>query len=205
MDNIDLNKMSENEVIEYCRPIVRKIIQKHYKNHREFTRVHMISFDELEQFGMIGVLEGIRTFNDTKGMKLSSYLFSRITSAVNRYSKKASLRNINNYSYDLVDTVSLNFNVGMGSGDGEEWINVLATKKDYFEEKTEDLVIEQAIKKLMNDESIQKDYLAFLVCRIEGDSVLKISKKFKISRHQIQNILNKFEAKTSEILKLEVK
>lgn len=201
----DLNKMSENEIVEYYRPIVRKIIEKYFKNHRKFSEVHMFSFDELEQFGMIGVMEGVRTFDATKGMKLSSHLFNRIISAINRYGKKASLRSVNNYSYDIVDTVSLNSHVEVQGGYGDEWINLLPMETDYYEKKNDDMLIEQAINKLLNEKSIRKDYIAFLICRMEGESVLKISKKFNISGYHVRNALKMFEAKTADMLKLEVK
>lgn len=71
--------MSNEEFIQFI-PIIKNVISKYkYCN---------IDYDDLFQIGSIAVLEGYKRFNDNKGMKLNTYLFSCITWAINKELEK---------------------------------------------------------------------------------------------------------------------
>ena len=201
MNNLNLDEMTEEEVIEYCRPLIPKIIRKYFSNHIKYMHYHMYTMDELIQFGMMGVLQAIRTYDKSKDVRVATHIINHIKYSVHDNSKQASLRNMNRYSYELVDMESLNVHVK----DDERNVEILECLPSYekgIDRVEDELFIKATVNKLFNEKSISKEYVAFLVYRLHGKTISQISKIFSTTVYHIRSILEKYRQRACSVLEL---
>lgn len=74
--------MCNEDYLEF-EPLLLKVVSKYAMNP-------YMTIEDLKQVGAIGMVKGFRTYNPSKGMKLSTYLYKNIEWAI--------LRELNNYS-----------------------------------------------------------------------------------------------------------
>ena len=70
--------MITNEEIKKWKPLVKKISYKYINNP------YRLELEDIEQIGYIGLIKGLRKFDNAKGNKLVSYLYSNIKWTIDR-------------------------------------------------------------------------------------------------------------------------
>ena len=74
--------MTNSDYLEY-EPLLMKVVSKYAMNP-------YMTIEDLKQVGAIGMVKGFRTYDESRGMKLSTYLYKTIEWAI--------LQELNNYS-----------------------------------------------------------------------------------------------------------
>ena len=70
--------MVTNEDVKKWKPLVKKISYKYINNP------YRLELEDIEQIGYIGLIKGLRKFDNAKGNKLVSYLYSNIKWTIDR-------------------------------------------------------------------------------------------------------------------------
>lgn len=203
MDNLDWKSLTEDDIVRHYKPIITKVINSCFSNYHEYLKVHMFSYEELEHFGMIGIMEAARTFDESKNCKFKTHVVNRIKFAILNYSKEASLRSKNKYTSEVLNVSSLNEIIPSSDGVDGEIIDLYVSEKCEFDQADNDMYMKNAISKLNNDKTIPKEYVTFFLLRLNGFSMSKIARHFNTTFYYVETILDKYKQQASELLNLE--
>lgn len=145
-------------------------------------------FDELKDIGMIGLIKGVKSFDESKGYKPSTYLYQCIRNEIGNFLRHEQTSSCSNG----LPTISLDEVISEDNN---------LTLKDIIKDKNIDIEND-----LMNKELICKVYEQInnfkerdkeIICHyfgVLGFEHLKqkqLSKKFNISQTQVSRIINK--------------
>lgn len=125
----------ENEILVYST------IKRRFANPL-FHNTHGLSYDEIEQFGLMGLAKACKEFDSSRKVAFRSFVISNIVWSINLLSRQNSLHVINYQSFDLLDKTSLDKN--LRADDAEEsstLLHILRSKeRGYDEVEYEDLL-----------------------------------------------------------------
>lgn len=147
-DNSDMTESKMNLLIERYRHLVSITINKKY-NAENFRNLHGIEFDELEQFGLIGLSKAIEQFEQGKNKNFQTFAISHIAYSISNMTKKYSI-NSTGYSYDLQNKVSLDLPVDniYGQKVRDEVDNKISKTGYSYEDLENKILVEEMLKKL---------------------------------------------------------
>lgn len=154
------------------------------------TKMHLYysTDDEYQAYyddGLIGLINGVKTYNDEKNIKLSTYLATCIKNSILRgiYLNGLDKRKAN------FECVSLNTVVNDGEKNKTELLDFIPNEKIDVEEETEKKITLEAIITELNNMKLQKDALCIkMYYGLDGEKQLtteEIAKKLNISRSAV--------------------
>jgi len=97
-------KTKEEELVKEYSEIVEAVVRSHYPS--TLLKKHLINEDDLMQFGYIGLIKGLRTYDKNKDTKLTTYLYQQVRYEVGKGFRLSSLRNNNKHEQKLVSFVN---------------------------------------------------------------------------------------------------
>ena len=124
--------MSNDEYIklyEQFKPMIIKLVRK-------WSQLNIIEYDDLMQIALLALIAAHNTYDDTKGMKFSTYVYNTIEYRIRKEIYIVDKKNKNK------PTISLNTVMQNSEGDTAELIDSIADKVDLQEEIEDKLMIQ---------------------------------------------------------------
>lgn len=162
--------MITDEDIKQWKPLVCKIANRYIYNP------YKLDIDDIEQIGCIGLLRGLNTFDESKNIKLKTYLFHCIKWAIDKeieYHKK--LKRVSNYN-----TSSLDIPVGE---DNETTLGELIedTGLRVEEDVIQSILMDRYRKEIMKTLQDPKDRLFAILLLIHDLSIENIANRLNLN------------------------
>lgn len=121
-----------NQIYEDNEVLVYSTVQKRFDSEA-FRRVHMLSRDEIIQFGRMGLWSACKTYDESKGAAFQTYAIDSIIWSVLTESRRYSLGNINNSSLELLDRISMEDSL-KGQSPDETLHDIIESEENGFSE-----------------------------------------------------------------------
>src|SRR5699024_1569877 len=155
----------------------------------------MLDLDDIYQFGRIGLYEACQRYDANKGKSLRNFAIDSIIWKIKNEAKKYSLRSINTYSNELIDSVSLN--VAVTDNFGEE-----CYLQDTIEDEVDEIekaLIKNSLKSIKN--KLPNNLYKILVMRMNKYTYEEIAEELGVTRQNVQRLvnMNRSEEHTSEL------
>jgi len=186
MDFSNLTSENVAQLIEKYKYLVPITISKRF-NAEGLLRYHGLGKDDLVQFGTIGLVDAINSYDPNRGAKLKSHIISYIYRYIIHYSQKDSLYNKNNYSFDLLRTVSLD----VDNDDEEDVFSRDAIESEYLKDdgfirKSEINIMFERLEGIIPEKAIR-----IIGLRLQGYTNLEVSEMEGITRQAVQRMLKR--------------
>lgn len=189
----ELEGLSEDEIIRKYEHYIKATIHKQLSGGKTFLNLHGLTEDDLMQYGRLGLLYAIRTFNPEKSDFLT-YAINCIFWTINSEAKKDSLYNQSNYTYSLADTCSLNETVSVDADETDmEYGETIADENDHIG----DLEVEMLIEGIRED--IPDKLYQYIKLRYQGYTFDEIGDMFGTSRQAVQQYLKRHQDKLHKL------
>lgn len=169
---------AKNKIIEHNLRLVAHIVKKYTSNPAEQ--------DDLISIGTIGLIKGVNTFDESKGIKLATYASKCIENEILMYfrSKKK-----------LSQDISINEPIDSdGEGNPLTLMDIIFTEEDTAEKIDEQLLISKIYKNIneLNDEREKTIIIMrYGLYGTESYTQKQIAKKLNISRSYVSRIEKK--------------
>lgn len=185
--------MTEEEMILNNIPLIYDVINK--------MHLYWNTDDEYQQYyddGMIGLISGVRTFDESKGYKLSTYLYTCISHEISKgiAKKTNSKNNANNNTISLNSTITDEIE--------QELYEIIPDEKVNVEKEIEQKVQLEAIHKALetlNDKEALMFKMYYGLDGYEPKKQKEIAEEFKITQSYVNRIINKTTYKIREKVK----
>ena len=191
--NTEFENMTEEEIFMSNEKLIKATILKKFPNYRSYCRLHMIEIDDLIQYGSVGLLYAIRTYDSGNNSSFRSYAINNIAWHIQVNIRKESLRNTNTRSSELVSIVSVEDKVNTQEDD-VCIMDMLESNNNTSEEAEENILLEKVIKLLEQDKEVDSDMLYILVARAKGQSMQSIADHFGFHRNSVSQRLRTSKA-----------
>lgn len=160
--------MSNDDYLEY-EPLLLKVVGKYAMNP-------YMTIEDLKQVGAIGMVKGFRTYDESKGTKLSTYLYKTIEWAI--------LQELNNYT-----RVKAQYTVVSLESDENILYEIVPSTTNVSSEVIEDMTLKEYIQELKYILTpIQLDIL--LDRYINNIPIQEIADKHNIKYRKVQYIIS---------------
>lgn len=163
-------KAKEEELTKKYSEIVEAVVRSHYPS--TLLKKHLINEDDLMQFGYIGLVKGLRTYDKNKDTKLTTYLYQQVRYEVGKGFRLSSLRNNNKHEQKLINFVN--------SEDTKDEVNTVLQTED-----TRYIILWDNLKK------IHKHLPSIIEGSLKDKTHEEISKDIGINRSYISTLLKK--------------
>mgnify|MGYP001178158521 CR=1 FL=1 len=163
-------KAKEEELTKKYSEIVEAVVRSHYPS--TLLKKHLINEDDLMQFGYIGLIKGLRTYDKNKDTKLTTYLYQQVRYEVGKGFRLSSLRNNNKHEQKLINFVN--------SEDTKEKVNTVLQTED-----TSYIILWDNLKK------VHKHLPSIIEGSLKDKTHEEISKDIGINRSYISTLLKK--------------
>lgn len=192
-----LETLTEDELFEEHKKLITITIKRKLSNYPVFTAQHGLNYDDLHQFGRVGLLKAIRNYDITKGASFRTYAINTIYGTILSQARKNSLYNTGTQTFDLSGDVSMNDIVGQDKYTGAdiERQDFIADEKNAFEEIEDNIYIEQMLDKIKADPSIPERVYEVIQHKLSGKSVVSIAKLLGVSRQALEGQLERHQHK----------
>lgn len=167
----------ENEVL------VHSTVQKRFDSEA-FRRVHMLSRDEIIQFGRMGLFQACKTYDKSKGSAFQTYAIDNIVWSIKNESRRYSLCSINNSSLKLVDRINMEDSL-VNQPKGETLHDIIESRENGFEQVENKSFIENV------KENISERLANTLKLRMQGLTYEEIADSLGISKQAVQSHLRR--------------
>lgn len=180
---------ARNILIERNLRLVAHVAKKYSLN--------AVEYDDLISIGTIGLIKGINSFNNNKGVKLATYASKCIDNEILMY-----LRNVKK----IENEVYLNEPIGKDKDDNEvTLLEVLENDEREIEEevdlKLKIKLLYEKMKKVLKERERKILEMRYGLDGIEPFTQIEIAKKFGISRSYVSRIETKAIGKLSKEIK----
>lgn len=172
-----------NQIYEDNEVLVYSTVQKRFDSEA-FRRVHMLSRDEITQFGRMGLWNACRTYDESKGAAFQTYAIDSIIWSVLTESRRYSLCNTNNSSLELVNRVSMDDSL-VSQPKGETLHDIIESREDGFS-KFEDESFIQSVK-----DNISERLANTLKLRMQGLTYEEIANDLGITKQAVESHLRR--------------
>lgn len=179
---------TEEEKEEIAKENIKLVKYVINKEHLVFR------YDDIFDLGLIGLMNGINTFDKTKGFKLSTYLYKCIKNEIDKQLRSETCLKRN------FETVSLNTII---NEDGTELGEMLGYEYDYQDKLISDEIMIKITRRL-SEISKENEEIFYHYLGINGYkklSQVEIARKYKLSHQRVQEIVKK----TKSILRYELR
>lgn len=179
---------TEEEKEEIAKENIKLVKYVINKEHLVFR------YDDIFDLGLIGLMNGINTFDKTKGFKLSTYLYKCIKNEIDNQLRSETCLKRN------FETVSLNTII---NEDGTELGEMLGYEYDYQDKLISDEIMIKITRRL-SEISRKNEEIFYHYLGINGYkklSQVEIARKYKLSHQRVQGIIRK----TKSILRYELR
>ncbi len=172
------NIIAKNKIIEHNLRLVAHIVKKYSASQEEQ--------DDLISVGTIGLIKGVNTFDESKGIKLATYASKCIENEILMYfrSKKKSAQDI-----------SINEPIDSDSeGNPLTLIDIIFTQEDTAEKSDDKIIIEkiyQYINELENEREKTIIIMRYGLYDTEPYTQIEIAEMLNISRSYVSRIEKK--------------
>lgn len=181
------------EKYEYLVPIT---VGKNFPNN-SYRDSHMLDLDDIYQFGRIGLYEACQRYDANKGKSFRNFAIDSIIWKIKNEAKKYSLRSINTYSNELIDSVSLN--VAVTDNFGEE-----CYLQDTIEDEVDEIekaLIKNSLKSIKN--KLPNNLYKILVMRMNKYTYEEIAEELGVTRQNVQRLVNMNKDKVIKLMELD--
>lgn len=176
--------MSEEEIILKNLPLIHQSIKQlkvYWKNEEEWQDYY--------GSGLIGLVIGAKTYDESKGYKFSTYLMPCINNAIK---KQMAINTTARRGYGVVKAASINIEVG---DEGSELADFIVDNRVNIEKEVERKILFETIIDILNNMDNQKDALAVKMhYGLDGYPDMKlreIAEVFGVSMNMITIRLNR--------------
>lgn len=167
-------KAKEEVLIEKYQEIVEAVVRSYYPS--TLLQQHLISEEDLLQFGYIGLVNGLRTYDENSDMKLTTYLFQQVRYEVGKGFRLSSLRNNNKHEQKLVNFINSSDTKDkietMLSADTNEyiilWDNLKKTHK-HLPDIIKGSLKDKTHKEISEDTGLNRSYVGTLLKKYRKD------------------------------------
>lgn len=174
----EINQLyEENEVLVYST------VQKRFDSEA-FRKAHMLSRDEIIQFGRMGLFQACKTYDKTKGSVFQTYAINNIIWSIKNESRRYSLCSINDSSLELIDRISMEDSLS-GQISGETLHDIIESRENGFTELEDKLFIESV------RENISERLANTLELRMKGLTFEEIADSLGISKQAVESHLRR--------------
>lgn len=97
---------SQEKIFKENMQYVQKIVNSEFG--KSFQQTHMVDKDDLEQLGYIGLIKGVKTYDDSEETKLSTHLYNHIKWSIQKGMREHSLRRVNRSDKSVDDRQAVN-------------------------------------------------------------------------------------------------
>lgn len=97
---MELKEITEEEIIVKYDRLAKKLANKLYKLKRDKLDTRFEDFEDLLQYAYVGILDAIRSYDETKGANFTTYAWACVQNRINREAFRT--RKVNSY-YRLGD------------------------------------------------------------------------------------------------------
>lgn len=171
--------MSNDEYMklyEQFKPMIIKLCNK-------WSRIGVIEYDELMQISLLALIHAYNTFDDTKGMKFSTYVYNTIEYRIRKEIYIVDKKNKNK------PTISLNTVMQNSEGDTIELIDLIADELDLQEEIQNKIMMnyyEKECKRVLPEDKFQVCHLRWFE-NYSYKAIEKVTEKNNISSILLQS------------------
>lgn len=195
-DNSDLTEFKINSYLEEYSYLIESTIRHAFSNPESFLGYHGLDMDDAKQFGLIGLHKAIVNYNESKGTAFISYAITNIKGYLFSHIKRFSLYRQNSTSFDLIESVSLDY-----TGDTSE-------EESNFRDRVEATLstnseFEAAEAKILKDklaEHLPEKALYIIDQRLKGYNNVEIAEKMGITRQAVEGYLRRNKQLVKEAL-----
>lgn len=178
------DKNAKNKIIEHNLRLVAHIVKKYTSDSEEQ--------DDLISIGTIGLIKGVNTFDESKGIKLATYASKCIENEILMY-----FRNKKKYAQDISLSEPIECDK---DGNALSIIDIMADEKSISEDIEEKLNSEKLYKIIDSELSPREKEIIYLRYGLLGRKAFtqrEVAEKLEISRSYVSRI----EKKALETLK----
>lgn len=97
---MELKEITEEEIVVKYDRLAKKLANKLYKLKRDKLDTRFEDFEDLLQYAYLGILDAIRSYDETKGSNFTTYAWTCVQNRINREAFRT--RKVNSY-YRLGD------------------------------------------------------------------------------------------------------
>lgn len=171
-------KLEPNEIILKYQNMIHKVIKRKFPSE-SFLVSHGLEYDDLVQFGNLGILQAVEKFDSSIECSLDTYIYRNIYWKIYeeqaRNSKIAVNKNINN----TIDVVSADVPI---DDNGNTLVSLIT---DDSVEEQEAALINQ-IELFLKQNGAEEKYCKIIRMRIKGYSYKEIAEVLKVSPQAAQ-------------------
>lgn len=178
----------EHEVLVYAT------IQQRFSNYR-FRSSHGLEQDELEQFGLIGLVKACKTYDESKNTAFRSHAINHIIWSITTMGRQNSLNSANTETYDLLDKTS--FDMEIEGADGE--VNTLYDVYEVVEDGYNQVEYDDALNYIL--EKLPPAVAEAVEMRAQGYTLQEIAKIKGITHQAVRQRIAPREDKIRELIR----
>lgn len=179
--DLSLNE-EQKEIFNQYKNEAPKVINANFS--QGFIQLHMLDRNELEHHAMIGLIKGIKSYDESKGMKPSTYYIQSMIWEAQDGSKRDSLSTKNVRKNDILDRVSINAVVG-------EFDDSELTYQDSIVDTDDSYLIDGMTVNTTQLEQANEHLPLIIDALLRDKTHNEIAKKIGVSRSTVSRLIKK--------------
>lgn len=160
-------------------------------NNPHFLELHGLTFDDLKQYGRLGLYRACQEYDSTKGTKFSSFAISNIVWSINVEAKRDSLGSVRRSTFDLSGNTSLDEELSDGEENLYDFIGV-------EESEYERVMIDSLLKSI--GQNISKKLAEMISMRMDGYTFQEIGDHMGCSQQNVRGTILRNRDKVEDLL-----
>ncbi len=192
-NNTEYEGMTENEIVKASEKYVLATIAKRFPDNSKFLSQHGLDRSDIVQFGLIGLMEAVRTYDPEKS-NFETHAINHIQWSITVNSAKYSLYNVSKRTFELADIDSLNQKMS-DSDEDLELINFIPAKTTEEDEMKYKHIIGEL------EEKLPERAYKIIQYRIQGYTLEEIGELLGSSKQAIGQSLRNYKKRIRDIIK----
>lgn len=189
-----MNKDEIQRLFDEHETLVYATVEKRF-NSQSFRNAHILTKDDLHQYGRLGLLHACRTYDKNRNTKFRSYAISNIAWSISVESKRDSLSNRTTENFDLVDRVSLDEEL---ENDSDAAANTLHDIVESYELGYEEVEFNDLLDNMRRE--LPEALVKIVEMRLDGYVYVDIAKALGVTQQAVRQRLMTNKSKIVDLL-----
>jgi RNA polymerase sporulation-specific sigma factor len=177
------SKKEADKLYFKCEHYVPVTLERAFPNYREFAKTHGLDTEDLLQLGKIGLFKAAQEYNPNKKASFKTYAIKKIRFTIMTESKRYSINNKDNRTYELSEKTSMEYPLATTDGEVVDLHDVVEAKSDAFDEIELEMMLQEV------SDVVSKDVAVAVKMRYQGFTFSEIGDSLGLSAQRIQQLL----------------
>lgn len=177
--------------------LIKITIDRKY-NSTSFRKIHGISFEDLKQYGRIGLYEACRTFDPNKNSSFQSHAINHINWMIRNESKADSLRGETKWTTKVINCDSFDRLVSTEDGEPTSVYDLEGKEEIGYFNVNEEEKINFILNKIR--ENVSGRVAEIIELRMQDYSITEVATILNISHQGVRSVLDRYSDRVKDLI-----